>query len=231
MGIHCHIGSQIFELQPYEDAVEVMMELIKKIKEKHGYFIKEVDFGGGFGIYYSKGDKPRSTKEYCETIINKVDEICSRTGQNRPILTIEPGRSIVANSGTTLYTIGAVKDIPGVRKYVSVDGGMTDNIRPALYNADYECIIANRVHGDCEECVTIAGKCCESGDILLENVNIPKVQTGDILAVMTTGAYGYSMSNNYNRVPKPAVVMVANGDSRLICRRESYEDVIKNDIV
>ena len=230
-GIHCHIGSQIFELQPYEDAVEVMLGLIKKIEEKHGYFIKEVDFGGGFGIYYSKGDKPKTTREYCETIINKVDEVCARTGQARPILTIEPGRSVVANSGTTLYTIGAVKDIPGVRKYVSVDGGMTDNIRPALYNADYECIIANRVHDECEECVTIAGKCCESGDILLENVTVPKIQSGDILAVTSTGAYGYSMSNNYNRIPKPAVVMVADGDSRLICRRESYEDVISNDIV
>ena len=230
-GIHCHIGSQIFELQPYEDAVEVMLGLIKKIEEKHGYFIKGVDFGGGFGIYYSKGDKPKTTREYCETIINKVDEVCARTGQARPILTIEPGRSVVANSGTTLYTIGAVKDIPGVRKYVSVDGGMTDNIRPALYNADYECIIANRVHDECEECVTIAGKCCESGDILLENVTVPKIQSGDILAVTTTGAYGYSMSNNYNRIPKPAVVMVADGDSRLICRRESYEDVISNDIV
>lgn len=231
VGIHCHIGSQIFELQPYEDAVEVMLGLVKKIKEKHGYFIKEVDFGGGFGIYYSKGDKPKTTKEYCEAIIKKVDEVCSRTGQDRPIITIEPGRSIVANAGTTIYTVGAVKDIPGVRKYVSVDGGMTDNIRPALYNADYECVIANRVHGEREECVTIAGKCCESGDILLENVNLPEVSTGDILAVMTTGAYGYSMSNNYNRIPKPAVVMVADGDSRLICRRESYEDVLKNDIV
>lgn len=230
-GIHCHIGSQIFELQPYEDAVEVMLGLIKKIEEKHGYFIKEVDFGGGFGIYYSKGDKPKTTKEYCEAIINKVDEVCLRTGQVRPILTIEPGRSIVANSGTTIYTIGAVKDIPGVRKYVSVDGGMTDNIRPALYNAEYECIIANNVHSEHEECVTVAGKCCESGDILLENVNVPEVHTGDILAVMTTGAYGYSMSNNYNRIPKPAVVMVADGNSRLVCKRESYEDVIKNDIV
>ena len=124
-----------------------------------------------------------------------------------------------------------MKDIPGVRKYVSVDGGMADNIRPALYNADYECVIANRVHGEREECVTIAGKCCESGDILLENVNLPEVSTGDILAVMTTGAYGYSMSNNYNRIPKPAVVMVADGNSRLICRRESYEDVLRNDIV
>lgn len=230
-GIHCHIGSQIFELQPYEDAVEVMLGLVKKIEENHGYLIKEVDFGGGFGIYYSKGDKPRTTREYCETIINKVDEVCNRTGQERPILTIEPGRSIVANSGTTLYTIGSVKEIPGIRTYAAVDGGMTDNIRPALYNAEYECIVANRVIGESGQTVTIAGKCCESGDILLENVELPEVKSGDILAVLTTGAYGYSMSNNYNRIPKPAVVMVKSGQARLICRRESYEDIIKNDIL
>lgn len=230
-GIHCHIGSQIFELQPYEDAVEVMLGLVKKIEKNHGYLIKEVDFGGGFGIYYSKGDKPRTTREYCETIINKVDEVCNRTGQERPILTIEPGRSIVANSGTTLYTIGSVKEIPGIRTYAAVDGGMTDNIRPALYNAEYECVIANRVEGKSGQTVTIAGKCCESGDILLENVELPEVKSGDTLAVLTTGAYGYSMSNNYNRIPKPAVVMVKGGQARLICRRESYEDVIKNDIL
>lgn len=230
-GIHCHIGSQIFELEPYEDAVEVMLGLVKKIEENYGYFIKEVDFGGGFGIYYNKGDKPRTTKEYCETIINKVDEVCSRTGQERPILTIEPGRSIVANSGTTLYTIGSVKEIPGIRTYAAVDGGMTDNIRPALYNAEYECVIANRVEGKGGQTVTIAGKCCESGDILLENVELPEVNSGDILAVLTTGAYGYSMSSNYNRVPKPAVVMVKSGQARLVCKRESYEDIIRNDIL
>lgn len=230
-GIHCHIGSQIFELEPYEDAVEIMLALIKKVEEKLGYFIKEVDFGGGFGIYYSGEDKPRSTKEYCETIINKVDQVCARTNQKRPILTIEPGRSIVGNSGITLYTVGSIKDIPEIRKYVSVDGGMTDNIRPSLYNAEYECILANRVKDDSEERVTISGKCCESGDILLENVNIPVAKSGDILAIMTTGAYGYSMANNYNRIPKPPVVMVKDGESRLICRRESYEDVIKNEII
>ena len=160
-------------------------------------------------------DEPRTTEEYCMTIINKVDEVCKRTGQERPILTIEPGRSIVANAGITLYTIGAVKEIPSVRKYVSVDGGMTDNIRPALYNAEYECIIANRIEGNSEETVTIAGKCCESGDILLEDIKLPEVKSGDILAIMTTGAYGYSMASNYNRIPKPAVVMVKDNEARL----------------
>ena len=230
-GIHCHIGSQIFDLEPYEDAVEIMFELIRKTKENFGYLIKEVDFGGGFGIYYTSQDEPRTTEEYCMTIINKVDEVCQRTGQERPILTIEPGRSIVANAGTTLYTIGAVKEIPTVRKYVSVDGGMTDNIRPALYNAEYECAIANRIESTSEEIVTIAGKCCESGDILLENVKLPEVKSGDILAIATTGAYGYSMSSNYNRIPKPAVVMVKDNQSRLICKRESYEDLLKNDVI
>lgn len=231
VGLHCHIGSQIFELEPYKDAVEVMLNLIKNIEENLGYLIKEVDFGGGFGIYYSKGDKPRTTKEYCETIIDKVDEVCTRTGQNRPLLSIEPGRSIVANAGTTLYTIGAIKDIPNIRKYVSVNGGMTDNIRPALYQAEYECCIANKMNADSEEVVRIAGKCCESGDILLENASLPIIESGDILAIATTGAYGYSMASNYNKIPKPAVVFVKDGKSRLVCRRESYEDVIKNEIL
>jgi diaminopimelate decarboxylase len=230
-GIHCHIGSQIFDLEPYEDAVEIMLELIRNIKENFGYLIKEIDFGGGFGIYYTREDEPRTTEEYCKTIINKVDEVCKRTGQDRPTLTIEPGRSIVANAGTTLYTIGAVKEIPGVRKYVSVDGGMTDNIRPALYNAEYECAIASRMEGEAEETVTVAGKCCESGDILLEHVKLPEIKSGDILAIATTGAYGYSMSSNYNRIPKPAVVMVKDNQARLVCRRESYEDLLKNDVI
>ncbi len=229
-GIHCHIGSQIFELEPYEDAVEIMLELVRKTKEDLGYLIKEVDFGGGFGIYYTEEDKPKTTEEYCSVIINKVEEVCARTGQERPTLTIEPGRSIVANAGLTLYTVGSIKEIPSVRKYVSVDGGMTDNIRPALYNAKYECIVANRIEDTADETVTISGKCCESGDILLENVKLPPVESGDILAIMTTGAYGYSMSSNYNKIPRPAVVMVKDNSARLICRRESYEDLLRNDV-
>lgn len=230
IGLHCHIGSQIFELKPYEDTVEVMMSLIKKIEQNTGYLIKELDLGGGFGIYYSGEDKPRTTREYCETIINKVDEVCSRTGQTRPCLIIEPGRSIVGNSGITLYTVGSIKNIEGIRKYVSVDGGMTDNIRPALYNAEYECMLANKVEDDSKEVVTISGKCCESGDIFLEHVNLPKAKANDILAMMTTGAYGYSMSSNYNKVAKSAVVMVRDGKTKLVCKRETYEDVIRNEI-
>ena len=231
VGIHCHIGSQTFGLEAYEEAVEVMFNLVKKIKKNMDYLIKEVDFGGGFGIYYTKEDKPLETSEYCEAIINKAEEVSSRLNIERPILTIEPGRSIVGNAGVTLYTIGAIKDIPGVRKYVSVDGGMTDNIRPALYSAEYESILANRVNSEVTEKVTIAGKCCESGDILLKDVTLPEVKTGDILAIMTTGAYGYSMSSNYNRIPKPAVIMVKDSKARLICRRETYEDIIRNDVI
>lgn len=229
-GLHCHIGSQIFEIEPYEEAAEVMIKLMKRIEDKTGYLIEELDLGGGFGIYYSKGDSPKETKEYCEAILNKVDNVCKEVGLKIPTLVIEPGRSIVGNTGLTLYTIGSIKNIPSIRKYVSVDGGMTDNIRPALYNAQYECIVANRVIYESKEKVTISGKCCESGDILLEGIKIPSVLSGDLLAVMSTGAYGYSMANNYNKIPRPGVVMVKDGESRVICKRESYEDMIRNEV-
>ena len=207
-----------------------MIKLMKRIEDKTGYLIEELDLGGGFGIYYSKDDSPKETKEYCEAILNKVDNVCKEVGLKTPTLVIEPGRSIVGNTGLTLYTIGSIKNIPSIRKYVSVDGGMTDNIRPALYNAQYECIVANRVIYESKEKVTISGKCCESGDILLEGIKIPSVLSGDLLAVMSTGAYGYSMANNYNKIPRPAVVMVRDGESRVICKRESYEDMIRNEV-
>lgn len=229
-GLHCHIGSQIFDLSPYEDEVEIMMGFIKTIKDEFNYEIEELDLGGGFGIYYTEEDEPRSTKEYCETIINKADEAYKRLGIKLPMLTIEPGRSIVGNAGITLYTIGSTKNIPGVRKYISIDGGMADNIRPALYNAKYECIVANKMENDKDDLVTIAGKCCESGDILINDTNIASSAGGDILAIFTTGAYGYSMSNNYNKIPKAAVVFVKDGEARLVCKRQSYEDLIGNEI-
>lgn len=230
-GLHCHIGSQIFDLSPYEDEVEIMMGFIKTIKDEFNYEIEELDLGGGFGIYYTEEDEPRSTKEYCETIINKADEAYKRLGIKLPMLTIEPGRSIVGNAGITLYTIGSTKNIPGVRKYISIDGGMADNIRPALYNAKYECIVANKMENDKDDLVTIAGKCCESGDILINDTNIASSAGGDILAIFTTGAYGYSMSNNYNKIPKAAVVFVKDGEARLVCKRQSYEDLIGNEIL
>lgn len=230
-GLHCHIGSQIFELDPFKDAAEVMLNLINKIKKETGHLIKELDLGGGFGIYYTEVDAPKTTKEYCAAVLNKVDEVCSNLGLERPILTIEPGRSIVGNAGLTLYKVGSIKDIPAVRKYVAVDGGMTDNIRPALYQAKYECGLANKMNEEVVEKVTIAGKCCESGDILISDTMLPMVEPGDILSIMSTGAYGYSMSNNYNKIPRAAVVMVMNGVARLVAKRESYEDLIRNELV
>lgn len=229
-GLHCHIGSQIFEIQPYRDVVDVMMCLIKSIKEETGYVINTLDIGGGFGIYYKKGDAPKKAEEFCSAILEQADLKAGELNIHLPYLIIEPGRSIVGNAGTTLYTIGSIKNIPNVRKYVSVDGGMTDNIRPSLYNAEYECAIANRVESNWTEKVTISGKCCESGDILLNDVQIPECYTGDILAVLCTGAYGYSMSSNYNKIPKAPVVFVNNGESKLICRRETYEDLISKEL-
>lgn len=228
-GLHCHIVSQIFDLEPFEDTTEIMLNLINDIKEKLGYEIKELDLGGGFGIYYTEGDKPKEIEEYCSVIINKADEICRKLNMNVPILSIEPGRSIVGNAGLTLYTVGAIKEIPNIRKYVSVDGGMSDNIRPALYSANYESLIANRVFDNSKEIVTVAGKCCESGDVLLNSIEMPRMETGDILAIMSTGAYGHSMANNYNRIPKAAVVSVSNGISKVMCKRETYEDLLRNE--
>lgn len=228
-GLHAHIGSQIFEIDPYLEEVDIMLGFIKQIKDEIEYNIKELDLGGGFGIYYTKEDEPKTTEEFCSSILEEADKKAGELGIKLPKLIIEPGRSIIGNAGTTLYTIGSIKDIPGIRKYISVDGGMTDNIRPSLYNAEYECSIANKFNASKEK-VTISGKCCESGDILLTDVEISEAQSGDLLAVTTTGAYGYSMSSNYNKIPKPAVVLVKNGTSKLICKRESYEDVIRNEL-
>ena len=230
-GFHCHIGSQIFETEPYKEAVDLMLSLMEGIYKDTGYMLKELDLGGGFGIYYTEEDKPLKLEDFCSAILEAYDRKCKEITMEAPILTIEPGRSIVANAGITLYTVGAIKDIPQVRKYVSVDGGMTDNIRPALYDAKYEALLANRVEASSKEVVTIAGKCCESGDILIKDASLPLVEAGDLLAVLSTGAYGYSMASNYNKIPRPAVVMVSKGNARLVCKRESYEDLIKNEII
>lgn len=225
-GLHCHIGSQIFDITPFEDAAEVMLGYIDQIRQETGHLITELDLGGGFGIHYTNEDEPRETKEYCEAILNKVDEVCEKLSLQRPILTIEPGRSIVGNAGTTLYTVGAIKEIPTVRTYVSVDGGMTDNIRPALYGAKYEMTVANKMDKEEDQCVTVAGKCCESGDIFIKDIQLQKVERGDIIAVASTGAYGFSMSSNYNKNPRPAVVFVKNGEVRVVSKRQSYEDIL-----
>ncbi len=230
VGLHCHIGSQIFETEGYKEAARVMVNIIKEIEDHFKLPLEELNLGGGFGIYYKEGDKPKSIESFCDIILNSVKKNCEDCNIKLPKIVIEPGRSIVGNAGTTLYTVGAVKEIPNIRKYVSVDGGMTDNIRPSLYNAEYECILANKAEESLSEKVTISGKCCESGDVLLSDVKIPDAKKGDLLAVFSTGAYCYSMSSNYNKIPKPPVVLVKSGKPKLICRRETYEDIIRNEL-
>lgn len=231
VGLHAHIGSQIFDIEPFMDEVDIMMDLIKEIKEKFDIDLKEIDLGGGIGVYYTKEDKPNSIKDFCEAIINRVDKKCKKIGIKVPKLIIEPGRSIIANAGSTLYTIGSIKDIKDVRTYVSVDGGMTDNIRPSLYKAGYECSIVNKMKYEKVNNVTVAGKCCESGDILITHANVMEIESGDILITTSTGAYGYSMSSNYNKIPKSAVVMVKDGDDKLVCKRQSYEELLNLEII
>lgn len=230
-GVHSHIGSQIFDVEPYCEEVNVMLSFIKDIQNKFETNVDELDLGGGFGIYYVDGDKPKSIEEFSSIILNEAEKKAEELNIKLPSLVIEPGRSIVGNAGITLYTVGAIKDIPGVRKYISVDGGMADNVRPALYGAKYECAISNRVESDFKEKVTVAGKFCESGDILIENVELPKVKSGDILAIFTTGAYGYSMASNYNKAERPAVVFVNNEKTTLVCRRQSLQDIIQNELM
>lgn len=231
VGLHAHIGSQIFDVEPFLDEVDIMMSLVKEIKETYGIQIREVDLGGGVGVYYTKNDQPKTIQQFCEAMIEKVEKSCQKLGINVPTLIIEPGRSIVANAGSTLYTVGSMKDIKDVRTYVSVDGGMTDNIRPSLYQARYECAIVNKMRTGDQKQVTIAGKCCESGDILITDVDIKGIETGDILIIASTGAYGYSMSSNYNKIPKAAVVSVQNGKSRVICKRQTLEELLALEVL
>lgn len=229
-GIHCHIGSQIFEIEPFKAAAEVMLGFMAKVKEELCYEIKELNLGGGFGIRYLIDDDAKLYKTFMEQVSVTVKETCKRLGLNIPFIMIEPGRAIVGPAGTTLYTIGAVKTIPGIRNYVSVDGGMTDNPRYILYQSEYSIAVANKIDKPADYIATIAGRCCESGDLIQEDAKIQTPEAGDILAVFCTGAYNYSMASNYNRVPRPAVVMIKDGKPRLIIKRESYEDMVKNDI-
>lgn len=227
VGIHAHIGSQIFEVKPFEEEVDVMLNLVKKLQDDYNIHIKEVDFGGGIGVYYTKNDKPKSIKEFCEKIIKKCEEKCKQLNMEMPTLILEPGRSLVANAGSTLYSIGSIKEIKDVRTYVSVDGGMTDNIRPSLYQAGYECAIVSKMNNEkSAHNVTIAGKCCESGDILISSTSILDIESKDILITTSTGAYGYSMASNYNKIPKNPVVFVDKGNDKLICKRQSYEELL-----
>lgn len=229
-GIHCHIGSQIFDIEPFKKAAEVMMNFAGDLKDKLGLEIKKLNLGGGFGIRYIESDDPVPYDEYIKHVSEVVKETAKKRGLEIPFILMEPGRSIVASAGLTLYTVGGVKDIKNVRKYVSVDGGMCDNPRYIMYQSDYTAVVANKAGTARDNKVTIAGKCCESGDLLAENVYIEDVEVGDTLAVLATGAYNYSMSSNYNRIPRPAVVAVKDGKARVVIRRETYEDVLRNDV-
>ena len=229
-GLHCHIGSQIFDIAPFEEAARVMLNFIAKIKNELGYEIKELNLGGGFGIKYMDKDDPVPYETYMERVSGVVHQCCKELQINLPDMFIEPGRSIAAPAGITLYKVGARKEIPNIRTYVSIDGGMCDNPRYALYKSEYEAIVANKASEERSETVTIAGKCCESGDLIGENMKLQHAESGDIIAVCATGAYNYSMSSNYNRIPKPAVVFVNNGQSRIAVKRETLDDIIRNDI-
>ncbi len=230
-GVHCHIGSQIFDIEPFCRAAEVMMNFVGDLKDKLGLEIDELNLGGGYGIMYTADDDPIEYDKYIEHVAEIVKDTAKKRGVKMPHIFMEPGRSIVASAGITLYTIGGIKDIKNVRKYVSVDGGMGDNPRYILYQSEYTAVLANRAGDKPTEKVTVAGKCCESGDILLKDTMLPKTEVGDTLAVLATGAYNYSMASNYNRIPRPAVVAVKDGEARVVVKRETYDDLIKNDIM
>ncbi len=229
-GIHCHIGSQIFEDEPFMAAADLMMELYRDVYKASGHLMADVNLGGGFGIRYTEKDSPRPYYDAMCATIGAVKAAAEKLDMPLPHLLVEPGRSIVGEAGSTLYTVGSVKEIPGIRKYVSVDGGMADNPRFIMYDAEYDAVLPERPDAGRTETVTVCGKSCESGDILIRDIALPPVKRGDLLMVLSTGAYNYSMSSNYNRLPRPAVLMVENGEAYLAVKRESYEDIIRNDI-
>ena len=229
-GLHCHIGSQIFDIDPFELAAKVMLDLFKAVKDETGVELEELNLGGGFGIKYLESDCPKPYAEYMKNVSKVVKEYSDELGLKMPFVIIEPGRSVVGAAGITLYTVGAVKEIPDIRTFVSVDGGMCDNPRYALYHADYEIVCANKANEERNSIVTVAGKCCESGDLIQEDTKLQAVEPGDILAVLSTGAYNYSMASNYNRIPRLPVIMVKDGESRVVVKRETYEKITENDI-
>ncbi|MBQ2668980.1 MAG: diaminopimelate decarboxylase [Clostridia bacterium] len=229
-GLHCHIGSQIFDISPFVLAAEVMLGFYNKIYVELGKKLTHLNLGGGFGIKYKNADASVPYENYMSRVSGAVHAACEKYGLQIPKIYIEPGRSIVGEAGITLYTVGDIKEIPSVRNYVAVDGGMYENPRYALYQSDYTCLVANRAAEPRKYRATIAGKCCESGDLIQEGVKIQKPEIGDILAVLSTGAYNYSMASNYNRNPRPACVMVSGGTSRVIIKGETYADLIRNDL-
>lgn len=229
-GFHCHIGSQIFQLDPFRLAAQTMLRFMALVREKTGHVVTQLNMGGGLGIRYRSDDAPPTIEAFISKLATAVLQAAEEYNYPPPELLLEPGRSICGEAGITLYRVGVIKDVPGIRRYVSVDGGMMDNIRPALYGAAYEAVLANKANEAGAGNVTIAGKACESGDILINEVFLPPVDKGDLLAVFSTGAYCYSMANNYNRNPRPAVIFVRNGKARVAVRRESYEHLVALDI-
>ena len=229
LGLHFHLGSPIFELEPYQAATDLVLRFAAGLREQ-GLRLQEFSPGGGFAIAYTRNDQPPAAADYAEAIVSTLTATCDELGMEHPSLVIEPGRSIIGPAGVALYRIGAIKEIPGVRTYVSVDGGMGDNIRPALYQASYEVLSANRPGADADATVTIAGKYCESGDVLASDILLPAPAAGDVIAIPAAGAYCPSMASNYNLNPRPPIVLVSDGQSRLIRRRESYADMMLCDL-
>lgn len=230
-GLHAHIGSQIFEKSIYGDEIEILVKEIARLDEKFGLKLDEINIGGGLGVKYVKADYPPSTYEIAEIVIKRLYECIEKYKIDAPALFIEPGRSIISTSGVTLYTLGSSKQVPKGKTYFAVDGGMADNARPSMYQAEYDAQIANKPDYELAQTVTVAGRFCESGDILIKNIKLPEIEEGDILCVYNTGAYNYSMASNYNRVQKPAMVLVNNSQSDIIIKRESLEDLIAHDII
>ncbi|MBQ8339951.1 MAG: diaminopimelate decarboxylase [Clostridia bacterium] len=230
-GFHCHIGSQIFDIDPFRDAADIMLRFIADVRRETGFLAEELNLGGGLGVPYTDED-PRMDYASAVTDIAAVAKAAAeRAGVPMPRIILEPGRSLVAAAGITLYTVGSVKEIPGFRNYISVDGGMPDNPRYALYQSRYTALIANRASEPADYRATIAGRCCESGDLIGEDMPIQRAVRGDILAVLTTGAYNFAMASNYNRLPRPPIVLVRDGAARVAVRRESFADLLRNDII
>ncbi|MEG2460764.1 MAG: diaminopimelate decarboxylase [Clostridia bacterium] len=230
VGVHCHIGSQIFEITPFADAAEIMLNFMHKVQKELKYKLRDLNLGGGFGIRYTLDDDPPKYAEYMEQVYQRIEKVCKKLNLDVPYILIEPGRAIVGEAGVTIYTVGNVKNIPNYRTYVSVDGGMTDNPRYALYSAKYTALVANKMNEDADFVATLAGRCCESGDLLGEGMLMQQPEAGDIIAVFSTGAYNYSMASNYNKIPKAPVVFVNSGKSRLVVKGQSYEDMCRLEI-
>lgn len=230
VGFHFHVGSQLLENDSHLKAIGIAVKFMAEVKRDYGFETPELNLGGGFGVRYTEEDRPKPVAYYTDAMRDAVAALCRERGLAMPRLVIEPGRWIVGEAGITLYEVASVKEIPGIKTYVGVNGGMTDNPRPILYGAKYEAVIANKCGEKNSGTYTVAGRCCETGDILIRDIALPKPEAGDILAVFTTGAYNYTMASNYNRMPRAALVMTSNGEHRLSVRRESYDDLIAREL-